>query len=98
MKGQIFLWSLVIGYTLALPHVINIYTNIVKNYSQSVAAKIPLFIIGLFGVFYIAAVFIRKTDIEAFLFLIPVSAITIVIVSLEIRASSHWGQGCWWTL
>lgn len=89
VNRRIFLWSLVVVYTLALPHVINIYTNIAKNYSQHLAARIPLVIIGLFGVFYIAAVFIHKTDIKALLFLIPGSAITIVIISLESNPNKY---------
>ena len=86
---RVLLWVLVALYTGSLPYVIFVYRAIEKHFSRAVVGKIPIVIIGLFGVAYIVYIILTKkvTKRTALIVLCPI--IAYVIISLEPNSNKH---------
>ena len=86
---RILLWALVAIYTLALPHAIFVYNAITKHFSASIAENIPVYILVLFGITYIAVGFIKKKHFRCIGFILPGAIIAYAIVSYEPNPNKH---------
>ncbi|UCD33646.1 MAG: VanZ family protein [Desulfobacterales bacterium] len=86
---RIMLWTLVAAYTIALPHAIIIYRSIEKHFSTYVAGKVPLVIIILLGIAYLASSVLLKRGTGYVLFLIPSTLIVYAIIVLEPNPNKH---------
>jgi hypothetical protein len=83
------LWVLVGAYTIALPHVISVYTAIVRHSSVGAAGKIPLALIIALGLVYLAAAIFLKKTIRCLVFMIPCAVIVYGVLSLEPNPNKH---------
>ena len=57
---KIALWGLVALYTFILPDAIIIYRAIVGAFGQGLAGRVPIIIVGMVGIGYVAAILISQ--------------------------------------
>jgi len=86
---KIALWGLVALYTFILPDAIIIYRAIVGAFGQGLAGRVPLIIVGMVGIGYVAAILISQKSFKNLLYLIPCGIIAFLIMRLVVNPNKH---------
>lgn len=86
---RVILWALVAAYTIALPDANVVYEAIATHFSLSIARKVPIALIILFGVIYILFGLMTKKSARYFGLLSPCFIIVYAVISLEPNPNKH---------
>jgi len=86
---RLMLWGLVVGYTLALPEVITAYNAIIANTSVELAGRIPLLLLIIVGMVYMAWVVIKQRKPKKIFILLPCAVIVVTIFILIPDPNKH---------
>jgi len=83
------LWGLIVVYTLLIPNAIYVYRFIEARFGLVFAGKIPLVIVSVLGIGYVAYLWRTRLGWKKALYLIPCAVIALAIFRLEGNPNKH---------
>jgi len=89
IHSRAVLWGLIVIYTLLIPNAIYIYRFIEARFGLVFAGKIPLVVVTLLGIGYVAYMYRAKLGWKKSLYLILCAAIALAIFRLEGNPNKH---------
>ncbi|BCY19379.1 hypothetical protein hrd7_32280 [Leptolinea sp. HRD-7] len=83
------MWGLIVVYTLLIPNAIYVYRFIEARFGLVFAGKIPLVIVSVLGIGYVAYLWRTRLGWKKALYLIPCAVIALAIFRLEGNPNKH---------
>ncbi len=88
-QSRAVLWGLIVVYTLLIPNAIYVYRFIEARFGLVFAGKIPLVIVSVLGIGYVAYLWRTRLGWKKALYLIPCAVIALAIFRLEGNPNKH---------